>query len=79
MKKEENETREIKSDFVEPISGVVVPRYANPEANTFARLPLLSLFEFQQRQTLKSLTWDIVIIGIPFDSGTSYRSGARFG
>jgi agmatinase len=50
-----------------PVSGTVVPRYAGP--STFCRLP-----------ELKDLDrCDIAILGIPFDSGTSYRPGARFG
>jgi len=67
--------------FVEPASGLVVPRFANAEANTFARLPLLPLFEYQQKekQNVQLLTWDIAIVGVPFDAGTSYRPGARFG
>jgi len=52
---------------IQPISGKVVPRYAGPA--TFARLP-----EIRDVQHC-----DIAILGIPFDSGTSYRPGARFG
>ncbi|MXZ81321.1 MAG: agmatinase [Gammaproteobacteria bacterium] len=52
---------------VEPVSGTVVPRYAGP--STFCRLPELR----------EVGTCDIAILGIPFDSGTSYRPGARFG
>ena len=52
---------------IQPVSGKVVPRYAGP--STFARLPEL-------REVQKC---DIAIIGIPFDAGTSYRPGARFG
>ena len=52
---------------IQPISGKVVPRYAGPA--TFARLP--ELRDIQQ--------CDIAILGIPFDAGTSYRPGARFG
>jgi agmatinase len=50
-----------------PISGKVVPRFAGP--STFARLP--ELRDVQQ--------CDVAIVGIPFDAGTSYRPGARFG
>ena len=50
-----------------PIDAAVVPRYAG-EA-TFARLPRL----------LDLPGADTVIWGIPFDTGTSYRPGARFG
>ena len=52
---------------VQPVSGTVVPRYAGP--STFARLPEL-------RDVPR---YDVAILGIPFDSGTSYRPGARFG
>jgi guanidinobutyrase / D-arginase len=44
-----------------------VPRFAGPD--TFARLPRL--------QDLAGA--DVALIGIPFDSGVSYRPGARFG
>ncbi len=52
---------------VQPVSGTKVPRYAGP--STFARLPELRDVE----------SCDVAIVGIPFDSGTSYRPGARFG
>ena len=50
-----------------PVSGTVVPRYAGPA--TFARIPEL-------RDVARC---DVAILGIPFDAGTSYRPGARFG
>jgi len=52
---------------VGPVSGTVVPRFAGP--STFARLP----------ETRDVERCDVAILGIPFDSGTSYRPGARFG
>ena len=52
---------------IQPLSGTVVPRFAGP--STFARLPEI--------RDVKSC--DIAILGIPFDAGTSYRPGARFG
>ena len=52
---------------VQPVSGTVVPRFAGPA--TFARLPEL-------RDVSRC---DVAILGIPFDGGTSYRPGARFG
>ena len=52
---------------IQPISGTIVPRFAGP--STFARLPELRDVE----------RCDVAILGIPFDSGTSYRPGARFG
>jgi agmatinase len=44
-----------------------VPRYAGPD--TFARLPRLS--------DVGSAA--VAVLGVPFDSGVSYRPGARFG
>ena len=52
---------------IQPVSGKLVPRYAGP--STFARLPELRDVEY----------CDVAIIGVPFDAGTSYRPGARFG
>ena len=52
---------------VPPVSGTVVPRYAGPA--TFCRLPEIRDVPY----------CDVAILGIPFDSGTSYRPGARFG
>ena len=56
-----------KKEPIQPVSGTVVPRYAGP--STFARLPELRDVE----------KCDVAIIGVPFDAGTSYRPGARFG
>jgi agmatinase len=50
-----------------PPDGRVVPRFAGPA--TFARLPPLDEVGHA----------DVAIVGIPFDSGVSYRPGARFG
>ena len=55
------------SGTVGPPSAIEVPRFAGPE--TFARLPRLD-------QVGRA---DVAILGIPFDSGVSYRPGARFG
>jgi agmatinase len=55
------------ADPVGPPNALVVPRYAGPD--TFARLPRLSDVG----------TAAVAIAGIPFDSGVSYRPGARFG
>ena len=52
---------------IQPVSGTVVPRFAGP--STFARLPELR----------DAPRCDVAILGIPFDGGTSYRPGARFG
>ncbi|NJP68878.1 agmatinase [Streptomyces spiramenti] len=50
-----------------PVDSSRVPRYAGPA--TFARLPRLD--EVGRA--------DIAVVGVPFDSGVSYRPGARFG
>ncbi len=49
------------------VDATVVPRFAG--APTFARLPRID--EVDQA--------DIAVVGVPFDAGTSYRPGARFG
>ena len=49
--------------------GRQVPRYAGPD--TFGRLPRL--------EDLGGGTAAVAVAGIPFDSGVSYRPGARFG
>ena len=50
-----------------PIDSSVVPRFAGPA--TFARLPRID-------QVGRA---DVAVVGVPFDSGVSYRPGARFG
>lgn len=50
-----------------PVDATVTPRYGGPA--TFARLPRLDEVERA----------DVTILGVPFDSGVSYRPGARFG
>ncbi len=50
-----------------PIDPLKVPRFAGP--STFARLPRLDEVDRA----------DVAIVGVPFDSGVSYRPGARFG
>jgi agmatinase len=50
-----------------PADATVDPRYSG--LATFARLPTAS----------EVPEWDIAIVGVPFDGGTSYRPGARFG
>jgi agmatinase len=49
---------------VGPVDATVVPRYAGPA--TFARLPLADEVDHM----------DVAVLGIPFDSGVSYRPGA---
>lgn len=50
-----------------PINSVEVPRFA--EINTYMRLPNV--------RTTEDI--DYAVIGVPFDTGTSYRPGSRFG
>ena len=50
-----------------PADATKIPRFAGPA--TFARLPRID--EVSRA--------DVAIVGIPFDSGVSYRPGARFG
>ncbi|MGH3171044.1 MAG: agmatinase [Trebonia sp.] len=52
---------------VTPVEGRTVPRYAG--LATFARLPRL---EDVPR-------YDVAVTGVPFDTGVTYRPGARFG
>ena len=50
-----------------PPDGRLYPRFMGPP--TFARLPRIDQVQ----------DWDVAIVGAPFDIGTSYRPGARFG
>ena len=52
---------------VGPIDGLEVPRYAGH--STFARLPRIE----------DVANYDVAIVGVPFDTGVTYRPGARFG
>lgn len=53
--------------IVGPVDATRVPRFAG--LATFARLPELDRVD----------RCDVAIVGLPFDAGTSYRPGARFG
>jgi agmatinase len=50
-----------------PVDPLLVPRFAGPA--TYARLPRLDQIE----------RCDVAVVGVPFDSGVTYRPGARFG
>jgi agmatinase len=50
-----------------PPDGRVFPRFMGP--STFARLPRVDQVD----------GWEVAVVGVPFDIGTSYRPGARFG
>ena len=55
------------SDVIGPVDGRAMPRFAG--AATFARLPEID----------RVTDYDVAVLGVPFDNGTSYRPGARFG
>jgi agmatinase len=50
-----------------PVDPLQVPRFAGPA--TYARLPSLD----------EVARCDVAIVGVPFDAGTTFRPGARFG
>lgn len=52
--------------MIGPVDSSRVPRYAGPA--TFARLPRLDQVAHA----------DVAVVGVPFDTGVSYRPGARF-
>ncbi|MGW6933297.1 agmatinase [Lentzea sp. NPDC054927] len=52
--------------MIGPVDSSKVPRYAGPA--TFARLPRLDQVAHA----------DVAVVGVPFDTGVSYRPGARF-
>jgi agmatinase len=54
-------------EIVGPPPGTSVPRFAG--ASTFVRLPAVDQVH----------RYDVAVLGAPFDNGTSYRPGARFG
>jgi agmatinase len=53
--------------IIGPVDALDVPRFAGPA--TFARLPTRDA----------APEFDVAVVGVPFDSGTTYRPGARFG
>src|ERR1700723_2365584 len=50
-----------------PVDGRKVPRFAG--SGSFGRLPEID----------RVPDYDVAVLGAPFDNGTSYRPGARFG
>ncbi|WP_330273699.1 agmatinase [Lentzea sp. NBC_00516] len=52
--------------MIGPVDSSKIPRYAGPA--TFARLPRLDQVAHA----------DVAVVGVPFDTGVSYRPGARF-
>ncbi|MGK3710963.1 agmatinase [Arthrobacter sp. IK3] len=63
----QNQPRINSNGKVGPIDAAQVPRYAG--AGTYARLPRLDEVGHA----------DVAVVGVPFDTGVSYRPGARFG
>jgi agmatinase len=59
--------RIVNGDNVGPVDATKVPRYAGQA--TFAKLPAIG-------ETSRA---DVAIVGVPFDTGVTYRPGARFG
>ncbi|WGD37663.1 agmatinase [Lysinibacter sp. HNR] len=62
-----NAPRVVAGGYTGPVNTSVVPRFSGP--STFALLPT-----FQEVPRA-----DIAVIGVPWDTGVSYRPGARFG
>ena len=67
MTKQEAEWDRASVAPIGPIDASKTPRFAGPAS--FARLPRLDQVSHA----------DVVVAGVPFDSGVSYRPGARFG
>lgn len=59
--------RTTENGFIGQIDASVFPRFGG--ATTFARLPRIDEVDRA----------DVIVVGIPFDAGVSYRPGARFG
>ena len=57
----------VKHTPVGPVEATSIPRYAG--LGTFARLPQIG----------EVPDYDVAVVGVPFDGGTSFRPGARFG
>jgi agmatinase len=63
----DNQPRVTVDGVIGPVDATQVPRFGGEP--TFARLPRLADVD----------SADVAILGVPFDSGVSYRPGARFG
>jgi len=66
-KRDDSTVGDIGSSIIGQVNGLEVPRYAG--LSTFARLPRLEDVE----------SYEVAVVGVPFDSGVTYRPGARFG
>ena len=60
-------TQKTHAPYPAPLDGLVYPRFSG--IPTFMRLPHITRPE----------ELDVALVGVPFDGGTSYRSGPRFG
>ena len=60
-------TQRPSTPYPAPLNGLVYPRFSG--IPTFMRLPHIT-----QPEEL-----DVALVGVPFDGGTSYRPGPRFG
>ena len=67
MAQDRFDARAVTDQFPEPLSGLAVPRFG--EVATFMRLPI-------ERDPAK---FDIALVGVPWDGGTTNRPGARHG
>lgn len=70
LKKKDLPSRAERLEAFQPLSGMVVPRFAG--ISTFMRLPYLAPTEAPGRI-------DIALLGIPFDGATTNRPGTRLG
>jgi guanidinopropionase len=70
LKKMDRATRPQRLEAYQPLSGMVVPRFAG--ISTFMRLPYLA-------PTQAPGEIDIALVGIPFDGATTNRPGTRLG
>jgi agmatinase len=59
--------RIVAGGHIGPVDATAMPRFAGPA--TFARLPGID----------EVPSADVAVLGVPFDSGVTYRPGARFG
>ena len=64
----EKQPRIVEEGRLGQVDATVVPRFAGPA--TFARLPRIDEV---------AAGVDVAVLGVPFDSGVTYRPGARFG
>lgn len=59
-----------------PLSGREFPRFSG--IKTFFRLPYVPHGGDGTQGAVQRTDWDVSIVGVPYDGGTSYRPGSRF-